>query len=50
VPPSRAKYLVLAVCVTLPAVGTPGAPGYQPPSSTQLFSDVQLRNTQGTSY
>ncbi|HEY9284222.1 MAG TPA: type II secretion system protein [Pyrinomonadaceae bacterium] len=50
VPPSRAKYLVIAVCVTLPAVGTPGAPGHQPPSSTQLISDVQLRNAQGASY
>lgn len=50
VSPAQARYVVIAVCVTLPAVGTPGAAGYQPPSSTQLISDVQLRNTQGTAY
>ncbi len=39
-----AKYIVMSVCVTLPAVSTPGAPGYQPPSQVQLTSDMALRN------
>jgi len=40
-----AKYIVIAVSVTLDAVGTPGSPGYQPPYSVLLCSDVTLRNT-----
>jgi len=44
VSPAVAKYLVIAVGVTLPAVGTPGAEGYQPPSRVQVTSDVVLRN------
>ena len=39
-----AKFIVIAVGVTLPAVGTPGVTGYQPPSQVQLASDVVLRN------
>jgi prepilin-type N-terminal cleavage/methylation domain-containing protein len=39
-----AKYVVLVLSVTLPAVGTPGSAGYQPPSATQLVSSVALRN------
>jgi len=39
-----AKYLVMSVCVTLPAVGRPGSPGYQMPSRVQLTSDVTIRN------
>jgi len=35
----------IAVSVTLDAVGQPGAPGYQPPYSVLLCSDVALRNT-----
>ena len=42
---SGAKYIVVAVCVALPAVSTPGSPGYQPPSRVQLISDVALRNS-----
>ena len=42
--PASAQYVVISVCVTLPAVGRPGAPGYQPPTSAQLTSDVTLRN------
>lgn len=42
--PASAQYVVISVCVTLPPVGRPGAPGYQPPSSAQLTSDVTLRN------
>jgi len=41
---SGAKYIVVALCVTLPAVSTPGSPGYQPPSRVQLMSDIALRN------
>jgi prepilin-type N-terminal cleavage/methylation domain-containing protein len=39
-----ARYIVIAVCVNLPAYGTPGAAGYQPQSQTLLASDVTLRN------
>lgn len=42
---SGAKYVVMSICVTLPAVSTPGAPGYQPPSRVQLVSDIALRNS-----
>ena len=45
-----AKYLVLIVCVNLPARGTPGSPGYQPESSVQLLSDVTLRNADLVKY
>ncbi len=44
VAPGAAKYVVLAVCVRLDAIGTPGAPGYQPPTNVLLVSDVALRN------
>jgi prepilin-type N-terminal cleavage/methylation domain-containing protein len=39
-----AKYIVIAVSVTLDAVGAPGSRGYQPPYSVLLCSDVTLRN------
>jgi prepilin-type N-terminal cleavage/methylation domain-containing protein len=42
---ANAKYVVIALCVDLPAEGTPGSPGYQPASQTLLVSDVALRNT-----
>lgn len=45
VSPAAAKFIVIAVGVTLPAVGTAGQPGYQPPSQVQLTSDVVLRNS-----
>jgi type II secretory pathway pseudopilin PulG len=45
VSPGSAKFVVIAVGVTLPAVGTQGAEGYQPPSQIQLTSDVVLRNS-----
>ena len=45
VTPANAKYIVIAVSVTLDEVGTPGSPGYQPPYSVLLCSDVTLRNT-----
>jgi type II secretory pathway pseudopilin PulG len=43
--PGSAKFIVIAVNVTLPAVGTFGVEGYQPPSQVQLASDVVLRNS-----
>ncbi|HEX3250898.1 MAG TPA: hypothetical protein VHS05_15805 [Pyrinomonadaceae bacterium] len=45
VSPGSAKFVVIAVGVTLPAVGAVNAPGYQPPSQVQLTSDVVLRNS-----
>lgn len=45
VSPANAKYIVIAVAVTLDAVGSPTAPGYQPPYSVLLCSDVALRNS-----
>ena len=41
---TTAKYIVIAVSVTLDEVGTPGSPGYQPSYSVLLCSDVTLRN------
>jgi prepilin-type N-terminal cleavage/methylation domain-containing protein len=45
VSPSAAKFIVIGVGVTLPAVGSPNSDGYQPPSQVQLTSDVVLRNS-----
>jgi type II secretory pathway pseudopilin PulG len=45
VSPGAAKFIVIAVGVTLPAVGTPNTDGYQPASQVQLTSDVVLRNS-----
>ena len=44
VPAALAKYVVIAVGVTLPEVGTRGVEGYQAPSRVQVTSDVVLRN------
>ena len=43
--PTQAKYVVIAIAVTLDQIGTPGSPGYQPPYSVLLCSDVALRNS-----
>jgi Tfp pilus assembly protein PilW len=40
----NAKYIVIAISVTLDAVGTPNTEGYQPGHSVLLCSDVTLRN------
>ena len=48
--PQNAKYIVIAIAVTLDAVGTPNTDGYQPPYSVLLCSDVLLRNTDLWSY
>lgn len=45
VSPGAAKFIVIAVGVTLPAVGSPATAGYQPASQVQLTSDVVLRNS-----
>lgn len=45
VAPSAATYVVIAVCVNQPAVGTPGSSGFQPTSRVLLVSDVALRNS-----
>ncbi|HEX8138398.1 MAG TPA: prepilin-type N-terminal cleavage/methylation domain-containing protein [Pyrinomonadaceae bacterium] len=50
VTPSAAKYVVITICVTLPARGAPGSPGYQPEGDMQLVSDVVLRNADPTQY
>lgn len=42
--PDSAGYVVVSVCVQLPAVGTRGQAGYQPASVVQLVSDAALRN------
>ena len=47
---AAAKYIVLSICVNLPAVSTPGSPGYQPSSSVHLVSDIALRNSQLYNY
>ena len=40
----------ITVGVNLPEDGKPGMPGYQPPSTVQLVSDVVLRNTCQTTF
>lgn len=47
---SDAKYIVISVCVALPAVGTPGSDGYQPASRVELVSDATLRNSNLVNY
>jgi len=45
VSPRSAKFVVIAVGVTLPSVGAVNSTGYQPASRVQLTSDVVLRNS-----
>jgi prepilin-type N-terminal cleavage/methylation domain-containing protein len=47
---ANATYVVLALCVELPAEGSEGSPGYQPASKTLLVSDVTLRNSDTDNY
>lgn len=47
---AAAKFVVIALCVQLPAVGTAGSTGYQPASRVQLVSDVSLRNADLSNY
>jgi len=48
--PANAKYIVIAISVTLDAVGAEGESGYQPRYSVLLCSDVTLRNSGLWSY
>jgi prepilin-type N-terminal cleavage/methylation domain-containing protein len=50
VSPASAKYIVIAISVTLDGIGSPGEAGYQPPYSVLLCSDVTLRNSGLWSY
>ena len=45
VAPAAAAKVRLTIGVTLPAVGAPNSPGYQPPSRMQVSADVTLRNS-----
>ena len=45
VSPGSAKFVVIAVGVTLPSVGALGSTGYQPAAQVQLTSDIVLRNS-----
>ena len=47
---SDTKYIVISVCVELPARGAPESAGYQPASRVQLVSDVDLRNADVSNY
>jgi hypothetical protein len=42
--PDLASKIRMTVTVTLPAVGTRGTGGYQPPTRMQLVSEATLRN------
>lgn len=48
--PDAAKYVVIAVSVTLDRVGTEGSPGFQPGGHVLLVSDVTLRNAGLSTY
>jgi prepilin-type N-terminal cleavage/methylation domain-containing protein len=48
--PAAAKYIVIALTVTLDAVGAPGSDGYQPQRHVLLVSDVMLRNSDLATY
>jgi len=50
VAPTAAKYIVITLCVALPARGSPNSTGYQPPTNLQLVSDIWLRNADSTQY
>ena len=50
VTPGSASYVVIAVCVRIPAAGSPGSAGYQPASRVLLVSDVVLRNSLLSTY
>ena len=50
VSPDAARYIVIAICVQLPAFGVPNSAGYQPASNVLLVSDVTLRNANLLAY
>ena len=45
VAPDKAVKVRITVTVSLPSVGTPRSPGYQPPTRMQLRSEATLRNS-----
>lgn len=45
VTPDLASYVVIALCVRIQPMGTPGTTGYQPESKVLLVSDIALRNS-----
>ena len=47
---SNAWKIRITIGVNLPAEGAPNSPGYQPPSTVQLVSDVVLRNASQLTY
>ncbi|HEV2860311.1 MAG TPA: prepilin-type N-terminal cleavage/methylation domain-containing protein [Pyrinomonadaceae bacterium] len=47
---ANARFVVMALCVQLPPVGSPGSTGYQPASRVQLTTDVALRNADLLNY
>jgi prepilin-type N-terminal cleavage/methylation domain-containing protein len=48
--PSQARYIIIAICVKLDAVGSANTAGYQPASTALLATDVTLRNAYGVKY
>jgi len=48
--PAAARYIVIAVCVQLPASGSPNTAGYQPATNVLLVSDITLRNAALNTY
>jgi prepilin-type N-terminal cleavage/methylation domain-containing protein len=42
---AQAAKVRITIWVTLPAIGTAGAPGYQPPTRMRLSSEAALRNS-----
>jgi prepilin-type N-terminal cleavage/methylation domain-containing protein len=50
VTPDKARFVVIAACVTTPQVGQQGSPGFQPESQVLLMSDVALRNSRLSKY
>jgi len=48
--PALASYVVIALCVRIPAYGVASTAGYQPASNVLLVSDVTLRNSNLVNY
>jgi Tfp pilus assembly protein PilW len=48
--PSLASYIVISLCVRVPASGVPNTDGFQPASNVLLVSDVTLRNSNLLNY
>ena len=50
VSPALASYVVISLCVQIPAAGVANTDGYQPESNVLLVSDVTLRNSNLINY